>query len=147
MTRRIRTWVLVADGANAKIFEAQEKGRDLEEVYSRAQDAKTTHEIVSDRQGRSDQPGAAHHAVEPRTDPQRHAEHEFARDLCRHLDASAAAEAFDRLVVTAAPRTLGDIREMMTKQVRDRVHAEIDKDLVHLSAHDLARRLADAIER
>lgn len=145
MARKVCTWVLVADGAKAKIYENGGPGEGLTEIYSRGQAADHTRDIVSDRQGRHEQHGAAHHAMDPHTDPQRHREHEFARSICTHLDEKAAAASFDRIVVAAAPRTLGDIRDMLGKQVRDRVHAELDKDLVHLPVGDLVRHLSDVV--
>jgi protein required for attachment to host cells len=47
--------------------------------------------------------------------------------------------------LTAAPATLGDIRENLHKASRALVHAEVDKDFVPLSPHNLVDRLADVV--
>lgn len=146
MKRRHRTWVLVADGAIAKIFENDEEGGDLTEVMTHEGPKDLTRDIVSDRQGRRGQQGVQHHAMDSRTDPQRHGEHEFARVICRHLDHQVDEDSFDRLILAAAPRTLGDIREMLSKRVRGRIVAELDKDFAHLSAHELTHQISKHVD-
>ena len=146
MPRTIRTWVLVADGGRARVYESLGPGTALREVFHEDGAAPQTHEIASDRGGRRhDATGAGRHAVTAASDPQRHNEKEFARRICGFLDRKASAGAFDRLVLTAAPATLGDIREILHKASRALVHAEVDKDFVPLSPHDLVDRLADVV--
>ena len=146
MSRTIRTWVLVADGSRARVYESLGPGTALREVLHEDGATLQTHEITSDRGGRRhDATGAGRHAVSAASDPQRHNEKEFARRICGFLDRNASAGAFDRLVLTAAPATLGDIRGMLHKITREIVHAEVDKDFVPLSSHDLVDRLADVV--
>jgi protein required for attachment to host cells len=99
------TWILIADGARARLLEQDRKSRrfkptsEQEFFGSRAQ----SKEIASDDRGRSfdsagrGQPGdIAHgrHAMEPPTDPQRYAEYAFARDLADHLEKAANQHRF-----------------------------------------------------
>lgn len=56
---------------------------------------------------------------------------------------SDKSDACDRLIVVAAPKSLGDLREFFAEAVREKVHAEIDKDLTHLSNEALREALAD----
>jgi protein required for attachment to host cells len=144
MARNVCTWVVVADGSHARILENAGTGEGLEEISTEAVPDPPTHEIVSDRQGRhADSHGAGRHAMDPKTDPHRHAEREFARHLCALLDRAAQENRFERLIITAAPAMLGDIRALMSPHLRERVLAEVDKDYVHLSVRDLAERLSD----
>lgn len=146
MSRTIRTWILVADGSRARVYESLGPGTGLREVLHDDDSALRTHEIVSDKGGRQrNTTGGGRHAVSAASDPQRHNEKEFARRICGFLDRQAGAGAFDRLVLTAAPATLGDIREMLHKTTLALVHAEMDKDFVPLSPHDLVGRLADVV--
>ena len=146
MAREIRTWVVVADGARARIYENLGPGQGLKEILQEQSETNPTRDIVSDRQGRhKDAQGTGHHAMDPRTDPHAHAEREFARQLCGTLEHGAGEGSFDRIVLAAAPRTLGHLREMMTQGVRERVHSEIDKDYTRLSLHDLSERLSDVV--
>ena len=144
MSRTIRTWVLVADGSRARVYESIGPGSGLREVFHEDAAALQTREIVSDRGGRhQDATGGGRHDVGSASDPQRHNEKMFARRICGFLDRQAGEGAFDRLVLTAAPATLGDIRAMLHKTSRALVHAEVDKDYVALSPRDLVDRLAD----
>ncbi len=146
MSRTIRTWVLVADGSQARVYESLGPGTALQEVLHEDGSALQSHEIVSDRGGRHhDSTGGGRHTVTAASDPQRHAEKEFARRICGFLDRKAGEGAFDRLVLTAAPATLGDIRSILHKSSRALVHAEVDKDFVPLSSRELVIRLADVV--
>jgi protein required for attachment to host cells len=145
------TWILIADGARARLLEQDRKSRHFNPISeqeffgSRAQ----SKEIGSDDRGRSfdsparGQPGIAHgrHAMEPTTDPQRYAEYAFARDLADHLEKAANQHRFDHLVLVAAPKALGDLRGLLPKTVQSRVVAEINKDLTNIPTRDLASHL------
>lgn len=144
MAHTVRTWVVVADGSHARILENAGKGEGLDEILSEEAPRTLTHDIVSDRQGRyRGEGGAGRHAMEPRTDPHRYNEHEFARHVCALLDRKAREGRFDRLILAAAPAMLGDLRAMLSERVRELIQAEIDKDYVHLSPRELVRRLTD----
>ena len=78
--KKIRTWILVANGARARIVLNDGPGRgiapgpDKEFVGPHAKNR----EIVSDKPGRAfDSARQGRHAMEPRTDPQVHEQREF----------------------------------------------------------------------
>jgi protein required for attachment to host cells len=146
------TWILIADGARARLLEQDSKSRhfnptaEQEFFGSRAQ----SKEIGSDDRGRSfdstgrGQPGdvgGQRHGMEPRTDPQRYAEYAFARDLSDHLEKAANEHRFDRLILVAAPKALGDLRRMLPKSMREKIVAEIDKELTNVPTRDLGKHL------
>jgi protein required for attachment to host cells len=142
------TWVLVADGKRARILSNDGPGRGLEAVPGgeRSIELKPTREIVSDKPGRSFESAAkAHHAVEPKIDWHRFEKTKFARGMAKLLDEAGAEGRFDRLVLVAPPRTLGDLRAAMAEATRARVQAEIDKDLTHESVHELTRHLRERL--
>jgi protein required for attachment to host cells len=145
------TWVLIADGARARLL-AQDKPFDhlkpaLEQEEFTGSTAQSK-EIGSDRPGRSfDSSGlGGRHAMAPPTDPQRYAKFAFARELAERLEEAAHAGRFDRLVLVAAPKTLGDLRELLPGPVKAKVVAEIDKDLTHVPARDLPKHLASVLK-
>jgi protein required for attachment to host cells len=153
------TWILIADGAKAKVLAHDRKSGTLSAAFPHEFSGTTAQskEIASDRPGRSfessgrGQPGdvgAGHprHAMEPRTDPQRYAEYAFARDLAHHLQDAANQHRFDRLVVVAAPKTLGDLRQLLPDPVKKLVTAEVDKDLTNLPERDLPKHLEDVLK-
>jgi protein required for attachment to host cells len=153
------TWILIADGGRARLLEQDRKSRtfkpvsEREFVGSRAQ----SKEIASDRPGRTFDSGgrgqsgdaSAHgrHAMEPSSDPQRHAEYEFARDLSEHLEKAANRHRFDHLVLVAAPKILGDLRNLLPKTVHGKIVAEVSKDLTKIPTRDLGRHLDPHLPR
>ena len=130
------TWILIADGARARLLEQDRKSRHFNPVSeqeffgSRAQ----SKEIASDDRGRSfdsagrgqpaDVATGGRHGMEPRTDPQRYAEYAFARDLSDHLEKAANEHRFDHLILVAAPKALGDLRDLLPKTVQGKIVAE-----------------------
>ncbi len=144
--RTPETWVLVADGAEARFFRVDRAERRLELVReaASARSREKTSEIVSDRQGRafsSSGPGQRS-GMEPHTDPQRYEKESFARELAQMLREAVVQGQVERLVLVAAPRTLGDLRALMPAQVAEKVGLEIDKDLVRLDQAQLEKQLA-----
>jgi protein required for attachment to host cells len=144
----VRTWILIADGARARIVRNEGPGRGVEAVDGGLfeREAHATREIMSDRPGRAfDSAGAGRHAMELPTDPAREEKRHFAETLAAHLDDAVGKNTFDRLIVVAAPGTLGDLRAALSEKVRERIYAELDKDLTKVPNDKLASHLGDVI--
>jgi protein required for attachment to host cells len=142
------TWILVADGARARVLMNQGIGKGLEPAVNgeMARDVPRTRELGTDRPGRSQQRGASgRHAFQPHVDWHRFEKEKFSREMAALLDAAAERGAFDRLVLVAPPRTLGDLRSALGAKARGKVHAEVDKDLTHVTLHDLPGYLGDVV--
>lgn len=144
------TWVLIADGARARLlaqdkpFEALKPALEQEELTGSTAQSK---EIGSDRPGRAfDSAGQGRHAMAPSTDPQRYAKFAFARELVERLEDALHGGRFQHLVLVAAPKTLGDLRELLPPPVKAKVVAELDKDLTHVPVRDLPRHLASVLK-
>jgi protein required for attachment to host cells len=145
------TWILIADGARARVLAQPKDYAPLEPAFEHEEltgSSAPSREIGSDRPGRSFDSGGGQgrHAMEPPTDPQRHAKFEFARELAARLEEAAHRGRFARLVLVAAPRTLGDLRELLPEPVKAKVVAEIDKDLTKVPRHELAKHLAQVLK-
>ena len=56
-------------------------------------------------------------------------EDRFAADAAEMLKKRALANDFEKLIIVAPPRTLGELRKHYHKEVESRLVAEIDKDL------------------
>ncbi len=145
MARKTVTWILVADGTHAAVYGNEGPGRGIYRATKQdfAIDLPSkVGDIVSDQEGRAANPGGkGHHAIGPRTDPRRHLETEFLRSVASVLEEAAQAKKYDRLVLVAAPRALGDLRSNLAPHARALVTKELDKDLVHLSEQDLEKHL------
>ena len=145
-------WILIADGGRAKIYQAAGKGR-IEEKAEMAVAHPPTRELVSDRPGRTfDSAGPRRHAKEAPTDAHEKAETAFLRSIARKLDVSFRRKEFDRLIVVAAPRALGTLRNIFPGPLMNAVDREISHDLTgfstpaletYLREHGVIRRPAE----
>jgi protein required for attachment to host cells len=101
-------------------------------------------DLESDRPGRRF--GGTHgnrHAVDGERSTERHESEQFAREVARTLDGARVRNEFDRLVLIAAPRMLGLLREALPDTCRAVIAAEVSKELVHQNADTIR----DAIPR
>ncbi|KRA50207.1 host attachment protein [Devosia sp. Root635] len=137
------TWVLIADGAQARILENTGPGKGLKQVEGLdwAIDPLSAQEIVTDRPGSRSGGGSFGGGMEPRTDPVEHRETEFVKSVAATLDRKQQQGAFDRLVIAAAPIALGDIRKAITPAVKKTVVAELSKDLTNTPTAQLDQHL------
>jgi len=134
------TWVLIADGAQARVLENTGPGKGLKQVdgLDFAQDALQAQEIVTDKPGRSHSSvGSGRSAMEPKTDPVAYRETEFVKSLADMLNREQQKGTFDRLVIAAAPIALGDIRKAISAGVKKVLIAELNKDLTNLPTAQL----------
>ena len=143
------TWVLVADGGAARVYTTNGAvGAGLIEVPGGSFVAPRSHghDVYSDRGGRSfDSMGGQRHAMEPPTSPQAQGRRKFARQISEWLAAPGRADAFDRLVIAAEPKTLGELRDVMPAKLRDKVAAELDKDLTKATPAEIVTAFGDKI--
>lgn len=148
MPWRKKTWILVADGARAHILLNRGPATGLEPVggHDFAAPLPPTRELGSDRPGRTHRSAdSTRAAMEPRVDWHAYEKHLFAKSMAKVLDEAAMAKAFDRLVLVAPPRVLGELRAALGAQTRALVKAELNKDLTHLAPHELLPHLADVL--
>lgn len=139
------TWILIADGARARIFANRGPGKGITAVEGAelVADHRPDREIMSDRPGRTfESANTMRHAIEPHHDPHRELKRSFSERLAAMLDKQLAAKAFDRVILVAPPAMLGDLRASLSAQVRAAVYAELDKDLTKTPAEELPDHLA-----
>ena len=142
-----KTWVLVADGARARILESNGSGGGLSSPLSFdfAASHAPSRDFGSDKPGRGQGAGGvAQHTKPPKVDWHTFEKHLFAKKLAKALEEALRECAFDDLVLVAPPKALGELRQALSADVISRVKSEIGKDLTHLSMPELGRYLADA---
>jgi protein required for attachment to host cells len=136
-----RTWILVADGARARILCNDGPGKGLHAVEGcvfQGEHART-HEMMSDREGRmASSVGSARSAVQARSDPHRELKRKFAHKLADELALRLAQQAYGRLIIIAAPSVLGDLRHALSENVRDVLTGELAKDLTKTPDDEIA---------
>lgn len=136
------TWILIADGARARVLEHKGPGKGLNEVpnLTFADDHLRSGDIMTDRPGRSFASSSqGRSAMQPPTDPADKRETDFVIGLAKMLDKKLQDKAFDRLIIAAAPRAMGDLRKALTPQLQAVVTAELDKDLTQIPNPDVAK--------
>jgi protein required for attachment to host cells len=136
--------VLVGDGRKALFL--RNKGNPqrvslvVEQILER--DNPPTREQGTDRPGRaSASVGAARSAMEE-ADWHQIAEQRFAGELSEALYRHAQAGRFDKLVIIAPPKVLGDLRKVFHVEVAERVVAEIPKELTSHPVAEIERLIA-----
>lgn len=147
--KRIKTWIIVADGARAQIFLNNGPGTGLKSALPQAlvADNRPSGEIASDRSGRSfDSAGQGRHAMEQSSDPHEHQQTVFALEIAKLLDQKRNAKAYDQIIIIAAPKMLGTIRKALSKATSQLVTGEINKDLTKISIDDLSGHVGDLIK-
>ena len=134
-------WILVADKHIVRLF--KKNGHGVEAFGEITPDVVERKEINNKSVGRtiSSSSGSIHHKYEPHMNKSRKESLSFVHEISAWLDKSMKENAFDRLVLVAAPQTLGDLRKLLTRPVHSRVVAEVDKDLTKLSRDDLQAEL------
>lgn len=136
------TWIVVADGDQAKVFEHEGPGKGLRAIKELhfEQESLKAREIMADKPGRGGAGGGpgSRAAMEYRTDPVAERERKFVERLAEALEEKRAEGRFDRLVIAAAPTALGDLRPALSDQLRQIVLAEMPKDLTNIPVPKLA---------
>ena len=136
-------WVVVCDGAKALVLEnaGNRKTPNLrtKEVYEH--DDPKTHELGTDKPGRSlSSVGNGHSAME-QTDWHDMEEQRFLAQLAARLDKAVLGGDTPSLIVVAPPRALGVLRKAFTSHVRQAIRADVEKDYVKLTVDVIARHL------
>ncbi|HEX8554554.1 MAG TPA: host attachment family protein [Sphingomonas sp.] len=78
------------------------------------------------------------------TDLHQQAEDRFAQETADMLKDRAMAKDFEKLIIIAPPKTLGELRKCYHKEVQTRVTAELAKDLTGHSIPDIEAALLKA---
>ena len=137
------TLVLAADGGKAVLFrnEGDEKYAVLETLAHEEFANPPTHEVGSDRPGRSFSSTGRRRSAFSETDWHRQGEERFARRAADML--GKAVEGNDAgLVIVAPAQFLGSLRNQLKPSVKRRLLAEIAKDLVHHETDDIVEAIA-----
>ena len=143
-----KAYVLVADSAIARIFEAATPLGALSELEVLTHPESRLHErdLVSDLPGRSfDSMGAGRHGMEVSVRPKQQEALDFAGEVAHRLEEAHARHHFTHLLLVAAPEFLGLLRGKLSAQVRDRVTHEVAKNLAKHSAEEIRRALPERL--
>lgn len=144
----IRTWILVANGTRARIVSNDGPGHGIKPLneLTFGIDAASVTELTSDRQGRvSDSAGSGRHALEAKQNPEDIHRMQFLNEVKDEISRRHGLGDFDRLIVVASPKVMGELRVILPNEVSGVVTGEIAKDLTHLTNDDLIKHLSDVV--
>lgn len=116
-------WILVCDAAGAKIYEGDALLEELTLVEEVSTESLAT-------------PGPE--AVEAEQDPHRIDEDRLARTVAEVLNAGAEQHLFERLILVAPARLLGNLRMVLSPDAERRVVASVHHDWTKVPLHALA---------
>jgi protein required for attachment to host cells len=140
----ITTWIVLADAQTVRIAINDGTGKG---VYGRGTQGLKAPALTE----LSDEPGMTGASVGPNrggiSDPdlKGQAEHAFAADIVRYLEAALTKGDFQRLIVIAPATMLGHLRKALTPALRHVLHADIPKDLTHVPLDELPAHLSDVL--
>ena len=141
-------WVLVADSGKARIIELRRKPAEFHEVQELVSESQhqPSRELMSDASGRAFHvQGPSSHSKVPRSDAHDRAKHAFTRKLVGKLEQAANMNAFEHLAVIADPKTLGRLRQHMSKSLYASVTYEMNLDMVGIPLDSLEQRIRAAL--
>jgi protein required for attachment to host cells len=124
----MKTRVIVADNARARIFSSDSTLLRLEEIedFAHPEARLADRDLASDAAGRSSDRGDAYN---PATSPSEHEVDSFAQLLAQRLKQLHNEEHFDSLMLVAPPKFLGLLRSHLDGPLDALVSRTVDKDL------------------
>jgi protein required for attachment to host cells len=128
----MKTWVVVASAARARIFESMARRQPMRELADmiNPEEPLPARSLKTDRHGRSvDSRGGRGHAMQTRVGPKEQIARRFAKRVVGSLDSGLRRNRFERLCLIAPPHFLGLLRGQMAPSLARTVELEVQKDL------------------
>ena len=141
----VRTLVLLANDGTARLLVNEGVGKGLARITSLDADQAIraeAHEFADDPGRSSAAPGMARHAYAPHADEEEQKRAAFAAAVIGLLDGQWRKERYDRLVIAAPPKMLGELRDRLG-ELAARLHGDLAKDLTKAPVAKLPGHFAD----
>ncbi|MFN0194661.1 MAG: host attachment protein [Aestuariivirga sp.] len=140
-----RVWIVVADGARARVYERIGKGAAMTAIERMTLEEKhpRSSELGRDRPARvKESASPTMHGIEPGRDLHEAAEEEFIKRFSASLTAEWNKGSFDEVILVAAPRALGYLRAALPSALRKVATAEFAKDMTRSKPDEIASLIA-----
>lgn len=137
------TLILALDGARMQLLRNCGAGDQptLEVMVDEVCPSPPSRDLVTDRPGRGfESVGARRHAYSE-GDAHQQREQNFARNAVKALQSAATNGA--GIILVAPPRTLGELRRLLDTPLKERVLAEIGKDIAHFRPSEISTFLQE----
>lgn len=140
----MKTWIVVVNRSEAKIFSFDNKPNNEVEFVKKLDNPKgrmRAQEINADKPGIfSNRVAHGPRLVKAET-PTQHVAQEFAKRVTDFLESSLQTSQFEDLVIISEPNFLGRLRNLFSKDLSSCVSREISKDLSIVTRDELKHRL------
>ncbi len=123
-----KTWILVADHSRAQLYLNVGPGKHLQKLKDIASPPEHTPRHTDSHDGQD----------------RRHDGELFAGQLCTLLLEGRTSHQFDRLILVASPKFLGQIRAKLDRPTHDLVTGSLDKDFMNLSDAKIQEHLSQS---
>ena len=161
------TWILVADAHHAQVYarHTEENAAPTDVATKHPHFIAPTERLVpvsgmgskaessaiydagsKDPAKAHDNKGFIRHGTDPHVTTSDELKQHFTTQIADELSRACAKKSFDKLVLIAPSKMLGDLRAQLDKSVLPHVIGSLSKDLTHLSASELAAHLNDSPE-
>jgi protein required for attachment to host cells len=122
---------MVADGAKMLFFrnEGDAENINLKVVAAEQQADLADRDIKTDTAGQMPAGAGPGGSTAGEADFHQQAEDRFAAEAAQRINRGALDNEFEKLVIIASPKTLGELRKHFHKEVEGKIIAEIAKDL------------------
>ena len=143
----IRTLILLASERQMRLVENAGVGKGVTEVATYSVDdlGKISARYADAPGVQRAAPGMGGHEFERPTSERRQQREDFAGHVLDETARIFQKNGYDRLVVAAAPKMLGALRDDMPDSLRSVLHADLDKDLVKTALNELPGHLDDVL--
>ncbi|MDR3450483.1 MAG: host attachment protein [Alphaproteobacteria bacterium] len=157
------TWVLIADGKQAQIHSYNRSVREVplggankhhlsEEKASHHLSPVTNgdmkaesindYQLGHDRRGQTSSSNSpTYNTYEPQGDIHEELKRRFMKSIADKLHKAAESKSFDRLILVAPAKMIGELKEHMAADLQKRVVATLSKDLTHYQGEALMAHL------
>ena len=145
--RKTLTWVATVDGQHAHFYTKGEEHRlgDLNYTLT-ARPIRTDVPASRHALGRVyDRHGNGRHIIEPHTSDRAQGDKAFVDRVAAYLDKARANGEFTRLIISAPPGIIGLLRDTLSKEVKDTIALELDKDLMQCTPAQIQHYLEKII--
>ena len=143
MSEQNNTWIVVADGARARIFEERVRLGPLQELAGRAmrQEGVDQQLAVHPKATGGSRAGSRRHNVNEAS-PHKAAETNFLHRVADMLDLGAQGHLYSSLILVAPPHALGELRAALKEQTLRKVEASDPHERTGEDAETLRRHLS-----
>lgn len=139
----MKIWYVVADGARARFFQSIGWDGEFEQFdhFINENGRLMNRDFGRDAPGRSFKGGSRRTSMEERESPKQRDERKFAKRIGERLNEAFQNNEFDRLILVAAPKALGNIRETLSKKVKGVVEGTSSKNYTKSPLEEIEKHI------